>query len=116
MRKWSCGICQQPPAFSRCAAGHGARPTVKHYPCSEWGWCYVTETQKVEKQNTETQTNATFPFFFFQSTLQSTLLMGGVKLNSTPQTQFRVISFSGLETSGQHEEVIEWNASVKFRK
>ena len=60
MCEWGCGVCHQPPAFSKCAADHCARPIVKHYPGSEWSWCYVIERQNVEKKNTKIQTNATF--------------------------------------------------------
>jgi hypothetical protein len=51
-----------------------------------------------------------FTSFPFLSTPQSTLLVVEAKLNSTPQTQFQVVSLPDLGTSGQNEEVIELNA------
>ena len=70
-----------------------------------------TEGGKAKHGGTD-QGHVSFFFFLkpFAEYLAYGLLMGGVQLNSILQTQFSVISFSGLETSGQNEEVIESNA------
>lgn len=36
---------------------------VKHYLCSEWGWCYVIEGQKVEKAKHQEIDECHFSFF-----------------------------------------------------
>lgn len=92
-----------------CCWSLSVRPIVKHYPCSEWSWCYVKDRRQ-KKQNIKKYMNAIFSFF--KALCRECSLW--LELNSTWQAQFWVV-FQALRFLGKMKRCLSWRLKLNSR-